>query len=635
MATRTAVSNRLIYGGRTPLSFPTYPEYNVPLKTNIFPLSWLWAITYTRPSIATVTDNEWVIREVLTWEIRYKWARRVRNGILYSQALNDPSWLTWRSTVTLDTQTINWIPVFRLINDAVMGTHLISKNVSFSFVAWNKYILSCIAKAGTSNYIQLLVATGVSTEYVNFDLSTGTATAWNTTQAKAELLSDWFYRISLSITAVASWTFWAFYSVINSASASRSWGYSWAWEYICLTATQFEDVTGQSIQTVWEYVSTNVLTAFPFHWSGVDGVKCFDTTLTGAKIDDSILDGFQNEGWRTNLFLQSNNFTVTWAKNAPQLVITPNAAIWPDGAMSMTKLSPGAGASLQSIVGSVAATAAFHTYTVYARAWENRFLQLLTAGTLSAGYVNFDLLTGTVWASSLWTGIIEPVDWFPWLYRCIATTDILVATTAGAHIHQVPTSTTGRAGNVSGNGTDWLYIWWAQFELWLFASSYIPTTIATVPRSPDYLTYNAINVISNFGTVYAEVKLNQLSTVDRRAISLSGNNNNRFLLRAADTSNNRAGTLVWNGSAVLTIYQTGGGDQTRRKMAADWTNGGVSDFYMNGVKYGTVSWANVIATQIDIGSTSSGSANLFGTIRNVKIWKSARTDAEMLALTTL
>ncbi len=43
---------------------------------------------------------------------------------------------------------------------------------------------------------------------------------------------------------------------------------------------QVEDVTGQSIQTVGDYVSTSVLTTAPFHGSNVDGVKCFNTTLS-------------------------------------------------------------------------------------------------------------------------------------------------------------------------------------------------------------------------------------------------------------------------------------------------------------------------------------------------------------------
>ena len=55
---------------------------------------------------------------------------------------------------------------------------------------------------------------------------------------------------------------------------------------------QLEDVTGQSIQTPSEYVSTNVLTSAPYHGAMVDGVKYFDTTLTGAKIPESTLKGF-------------------------------------------------------------------------------------------------------------------------------------------------------------------------------------------------------------------------------------------------------------------------------------------------------------------------------------------------------
>ena len=55
---------------------------------------------------------------------------------------------------------------------------------------------------------------------------------------------------------------------------------------------QLEDVTGQSVQTPSEYVSTNVLTTAPFHGSNVDGVKCFKTDKNGIAIPESILKGF-------------------------------------------------------------------------------------------------------------------------------------------------------------------------------------------------------------------------------------------------------------------------------------------------------------------------------------------------------
>lgn len=58
-------------------------------------------------------------------------------------------------------------------------------------------------------------------------------------------------------------------------------------------------------------------------------------------------------------------------------------------------------------------TAAVHTYTVYAKAGENGYLQLLASGSISTGYINFDLFTGTIGASSLWKGSITPVSGLP------------------------------------------------------------------------------------------------------------------------------------------------------------------------------------------------------------------------------
>ncbi len=55
---------------------------------------------------------------------------------------------------------------------------------------------------------------------------------------------------------------------------------------------QLEDVTGQSVQTPSEYVSTNVLTAAPYHGSNVDGVKCFKTDISGNPISPDTLKGF-------------------------------------------------------------------------------------------------------------------------------------------------------------------------------------------------------------------------------------------------------------------------------------------------------------------------------------------------------
>jgi hypothetical protein len=55
---------------------------------------------------------------------------------------------------------------------------------------------------------------------------------------------------------------------------------------------QLEDVTGQSVQTPSEYVSTGVLNSTPYHGANVDGVKYFDTDINGIAIPENTLKGF-------------------------------------------------------------------------------------------------------------------------------------------------------------------------------------------------------------------------------------------------------------------------------------------------------------------------------------------------------
>lgn len=104
-----------------------------------------------------------------------------------------------------------------------------------------------------------------------------------------------WYRISLYYTATVTSAQLTGVFMVTSPSSSRAQTYSGSGSTLYITGYQIEDITGQSILAPAEYVSTNVLSAFPYHGAGVDGVKYFDTTLTGAKIPESTLKGFLNE----------------------------------------------------------------------------------------------------------------------------------------------------------------------------------------------------------------------------------------------------------------------------------------------------------------------------------------------------
>jgi len=98
--------------------------------------------------------------------------------------------------------------------------------------------------------------------------------------------------------------------MIDSPTAPRVQTYIGTGKTILATALQIEDITGQSVQTPAEYVSTNVLSS-PFHGAMVDGVKYFDTDLSGNQLSP---DGYLAEGQKTNLFTDSEDFSL-WTKS--------------------------------------------------------------------------------------------------------------------------------------------------------------------------------------------------------------------------------------------------------------------------------------------------------------------------------
>lgn len=68
-------------------------------------------------------------------------------------------------------------------------------------------------------------------------------------------------------------------------------------------------------------------------------------------------------------------------------------------------------------------------------------------------------------------------------------------------------------------------------------------------------------------------------------------------------------------------------------MAGKWVNGSVANLFQNGSKSTNLASPVVAVTQIDVG-TAGGNA-IFGSIKNLKVWKTPPTDAELQALTTL
>lgn len=613
MATRRNVTGSVNTTGRTPIQYPPEPEFTSNLTSSLIPWASVWTITYSRATTATVINNEWIIKYVKSGEARFQGARRVENLFSYSEDASNVYWNKVRASVTAN--AIAW-PSGNLIADLVVGTVAGTSYIyaPMSVIDGNKYRVSvCVKAADVTNFnITSFTQAGACV----FDLAAWTAAAATGIASNPTIVSqgNGWYKCSLLLTANAT-------GVNNIGFVSQN--YVWNICYVC--EMQMEDVTGQSDTSFGGYVSTNVLNSIPYHGANVDGVKYFDTDINGTPIPDSTLKGFLCEWARTNLFLQSEDFSTTWAITGGWSMTT-NIWIAPDGKNTMDLFIPSVTAGLQYISQSVTTSASVYVYSVYVKANGYNLVQLWASWSISSWYVNFDLSTGTVTASSLWTGSIQSV--WNGIYRCTATTNTVTAATSVFTLWTIATPTTPRATPFTGDWVSGLLVWWAQLELWPNVSSYIPTTTTTVTRNIDVLTYDVKNAIANQWALSVVSTMNDNEIFDRRALNLSSFTVNRLHVQLRTLWIPNVGIVYWDGVTVRGVI---GVAAWTNNIAVSWKNWVWINLYMNNIKYIGPFVPSLAFTTIDVGGGVLWYP-IFWCVKNVRIWKTLPTDAELLFL---
>ncbi len=190
----------------------------------------------------------------------------------------------------------------------------------------------------------------------------------------------------------------------------------------------------------------------------------------------------------TNLIVRSDDFGASeWnAGSQRNLTVAGNDAISPSGATDADRLTVGATATLYQVLqglpftGNVTSGTA---YTVSCFFKPNQVTRVsIWAGTPATLPVDamFDLTgAGSVVASAYGTASIQqyPNGW----YRCIITGTAGATTNTSLRISPV----SGTSRTYAGNSVDSFWAWGAQVEAGSTATSYIPTTTATVIRSAD------------------------------------------------------------------------------------------------------------------------------------------------------
>jgi hypothetical protein len=227
--------------------------------------------------------------------------------------------------------------------------------------------------------------------------------------------------------------------------------------------------------------------------------------------------GLLIEESRTNLLLQSADFTTTWGQT--NVTITANTTASPDGGTNGdTLLINSAGAATNQTSQTFTAGSTI-TITVFAKKNASNFLRI-EAGNLVNCWFNLDIgVTGTNSAGSgnvLFSAKSIQAISGGW-YRCVLTVTTSTITTLGVLLFA--TNTDNNTSSINSS----IFLWGAQLEAGAFPTSYIPTTTTALTRAADVASVNTLSPWFNAsaGTIYAEASVTSTDAANKFAAALS------------------------------------------------------------------------------------------------------------------
>ena len=365
----------------------------------------------------------------------------------------------------------------------------------------------------------------------------------------------------------------------------------------------------------------------------IDNVSIKEVITNNIPRIDYSLGGCPNillEPQRTNIALQSSSFdSATWTKSA--LTVTANNAISPSGVQDADLVTANGATSQHYVLQTV--TAGAKTYSVFAKMGTQRYIQILTSGT-AAPVANFDLQDGVAnMVGSNSTASIE--DFGNGWYRCILQTNDSLA--ENFYINYVNSLVAGRFQSILSSDT--LYLWGAQAEVGSYATSYIPTTTASVTRNADVCVKTGISSLigQTEGTIYLEADIQK-------------HNDSEFYIAISNGSSLGEAIYLYQPSsgALNILFRTSGLTTTIAVSSANWNigfnkiaiayNSTSGEVFINGASKGTVALpALPTCSKLTLGSRPDAPGSLVGSggYKVATLWKERLTDDQLAQLTTI
>jgi hypothetical protein len=547
------------------------------------PLDGSGDLSFTRASNGTRINSQGLVED-MPW-----------NLFGYSEQFTDGSWGKLSGTTVTANQTT--------APNGTLTADLITEGTSVllywgSLFKAGTYTQSYYAKKGTGDIVGMYFGSSFT---ASFNLTSGTIVSTNNTTATITNVGDGWYRITATATPTAD-----FYAGLNYSNSSGLNIYLWGAQLnIGSTAKPYFPTTDRLNVPRLTYQN--------------GGGGCPSLLL---------------EKQSTNLVTYSQEFdNADWLKL--QATISANATTSPDGTQNADKFVANTSNVIHSLTQTISSVSPSWTYSVFAK---SAGYDRVILNVFNTNYVGFNLTTGVI-ESSLGTFVTSAniENYGNGWYRCsITSTSTSTGTNFAISVFNSAYTNGNTNPTFAGNGTDGIYLWGAQLEASSYPTSYIPTTSSSATRVVDICSKTGISSLigQTEGVLFFDIET--INTSNVKSISLVSSNFNNFMYYY-ESNNNYYFIIISNG-ASLTLPFANQTLPSRKKIALRYSENNFS-MWVNGTK--RVEDLGIFDTPIGLSGIqllspyNQTDTILDGKINSIQLYKTALTNAELQALTTL
>ncbi len=345
--------------------------------------------------------------------------------------------------------------------------------------------------------------------------------------------------------------------------------------------------------------------------------------------------GLLIEEARTNLALQSENFSLTWVRTAVLAFgsgSVVNAVEGPDNTLSADLVVEATTTSSHLMSQTITTlSGSNYTFSVFAKPAGRDWVCLEGGSGGGAFTVFFNVASGTIGNISGTVAANVRIDPYAnGFYRC----SVVDTTTGTAPNYRVFMSPTNGVQSYLGDGISGVYLWGAQLELGAFPTSYMPTTTVAVTRNADLATITG----TNFSDWWQASKGGVL--VRARPGTVSGT---RPWVQFDDATANNIIALRGNTTNPELYIRSGGSDQaqidagtiaanTRYRLAGAWATNDCAASINSGVPVRDGVATIPVVTQARLGS--DGTNYLNGHLEAIEYYDERALNASLQVLSS-